>query len=327
MKNQNKHYQQLTQEPRYQISALRKTGMSLRGIAKEVGIHFSTVSRELRRNVTANGYAPQDAHRLSDSRRRIAAKANKRADVTDTIIRQSLVLGWSPETISQRLKVEAKPLEHLSHSTIYRRIEEDRQRGGTLYRQLPMFGKHRWKGGKRNKKAGVKLIPDRVDISERPGVIEDRVHIGDWEGDTVHGQNAHLVTLVDRKSRFTLAKRVLRKTKELVADAMLALLRNVSLVRTITLDNGGEFADHGRVAKETGGKVYFAKPYASWQRGTNENTNGRIRRFWPKKFDMATLTDEEIDDRILLLNLTPRKVLGGLTPLEAFIGKRVALIT
>jgi transposase, IS30 family len=108
---------------------------------------------------------------------------------------------------------------------------------------------------------------------------------------------------------------------------LFALFRNVSSVRTITLDNGGEFADHVRVAKETGGKVYFAKPYASWQRGNNENTNGRIRRFWPKKFDMATLTDEEIDDRILLLNLTPRKVLGGLTPLEAFIGKRVALIT
>ncbi len=171
------------------------------------------------------------------------------------------------------------------------------------------------------------MIPNRVDISERPQVVEERVRIGDWEGDTVHGQNAHLVTLVDRASRFTLAKRVLRKTKEFVADAMLELFGKVSSVRTITLDNGSEFADHGRVAKETGGKVYFAKPYASWQRGTNENTNGRIRRFWPKKFDMATLTDEEIDNRILLLNLTPKKVLGGLTPLEAFIGRRVALIT
>jgi len=108
---------------------------------------------------------------------------------------------------------------------------------------------------------------------------------------------------------------------------MIALFRKVDSVITVTLDNGGEFADHVRVAAETGVKVYFAKPYASWQRGTNENTNGRIRRFWPKKFNMATLTDKEIEDRILLLNLTPRKVLGGLTPFEAFTGMRVALIT
>ena len=180
MKNQNKHYQQLTQKPRYQIAALRKTGMSLRGIAKQVGIHFSTVNRELRRNVPANCHTPQDAHRLSDSRRRVAAKANKRTDVTDTIISQPLVLGWSPEAISQRLKVEANPLEYMSHRTIYRRIREDRQQGGILYCQLPSFDKNHWKGGKRNKKAGVKLIPDRIDISERPAAIEDRVHIGDW---------------------------------------------------------------------------------------------------------------------------------------------------
>jgi len=327
MNNQNKHYQQLTQEPRYQIFALRKAGMSLRAIAQELGVHFSTVSRELRRNVTGEGYNPQVAHQLSDSRRRAAQKAHKRSGKTDLIIKKSLALGWSPEAISQRLKLETQLPEQLSHSTIYRRIEEDRQRGGMLYCRLPRFGKRRWKGGKRNNKAGVKVIPDRVDIAKRPPVVDKRERIGDWEGDTVHGQNAYLVTLVDRTSRFTLAKRVPRKTKEAVADAMLELFRKVVSVRTVTLDNGGEFADHVRVSRETGADVYFAKPYASWQRGTNENTNGRIRRFWPKKFDMAKLTDEEIDDNILLLNLTPRKVLGGITPLEAFIGRCVALIT
>jgi IS30 family transposase len=327
MNNQNKHYQQLTQEPRYQISGLRKAGMSLRAIAKEVGVHFSTVSRELRRNATVAGYNPQIAHQLSDDRRKTALKAHKRCDSTDRIIKSSLILGWSPEAISQRLLLEKGPDEHLCHTAVYRRIEEDRLQGGTLYQQLPRFGKRRWKGGKRNKKAGVKLIPDRTDISERPKVVDLRERIGDWEGDTVHGQNAHLVTLVDRSTRFTLAKRVFKKTKEAVADAMLEMLSQVHSVKTITLDNGGEFANHTRVAEAIGAKVYFAKPYASWQRGTNENTNGRIRRFWPKKFDMATLTDREIDDNILLLNLTPRKVLGGLTPLEAFIGRRVALIT
>ncbi len=327
MINQNKHYQQLTQEPRYQISGLRKAGMSLRAIAQEVGVHFSTVSRELRRNATESGYSPGIAHQKSETRRKTAPKAHKHTAKTDDIIKECLLLGWSPETISQRLKVEAEIHEQLSHSTIYSRIEEDRQQGGILHRKLPRFGKTRWKGGKRYRQAGVRLIPDRVDISNRPEVVDKRERLGDWEGDTVHGRNAHLVTLVDRSSLFTLVERVLRKTKSLVADAMIKMLRKVKSILTITLDNGGEFADHVRVAKATGADVYFAKPYASWQRGTNENTNGRIRRFWPKKFDMATLTDEEIESRILLLNLTPRKVLGGLTPLEAFTGRRVALIT
>jgi IS30 family transposase len=327
MQTHNKCYQQLTQEPRYQISALRKTGMTLRGIAKEVGIHFSTVSRELCRNKTEGVYDPVIAHQLSLNRKTTASKASKRLERTDAIIKEFLVFRWSPETISQRLKVEAEGHEQLSHSTIYRRIEEDRQQGGSLFRQLPRFGKTRWKGGKRNKKAGVRLIPNRIDIADRPKVVDDRERLGDWEGDTVHGRNAHLVTLVDRTSLFALVQRVLKKTKEQVADAMIRMLENVHSVLTITLDNGGEFADHVRVSRATGADVYFAKPYASWQRGTNENTNGRIRRFWPKKFDMATLTEQEIEDRILLLNLTPRKVLGGLTPLEAFTGRRVALIT
>ncbi len=327
MNKQNKNYQQLTQEQRYQISGLRKARMSVRAISQEVGVHFSTVSRELLRNKIDGCYDPHLAHHLSDKRRRTALKANKYAEKTDKFIKSSLTLGWSPEAMSLRLKLEVEINEQLSPSTIYRRIETDRTQGGSLYRNLPRFGKTRWKGGKRNKKAGVRLIPDRTDITERPKIVEDRQRLGDWEGDTVHGQNAHLVTLVERTSRFSLIKRVFSKTKEEVADAMIELFAKVHTVLTVTFDNGGEFADHVRVAKKTGAAIYFARPYASWQRGTNENLNGRIRRFWPKKFDMATLTEKEIEDNAFLLNLTPRKVLGGLTPLEVFTGKRVALIT
>ncbi len=147
MQTHNKCYQQLTKEPRYQISALRKTGMTLRGIAKEMGIHFSTVSRELCKNKTEGGYDPVIAHQLSSTRKVTASKANKRLEKTDTIIKEFLAFRWSPETISQRLKVEAEKHEQLSHSTIYRRIEEDRQRGGSLFRKLPRFGKTHWKGG------------------------------------------------------------------------------------------------------------------------------------------------------------------------------------
>lgn len=321
------HYRQLTQAQRYQIWSLRETGHKLRAIGERVGVNFSTVSRELRRNRSILGYDPQSAHRQSITRKRTADKSNKVSAKSDDLIEKGLRLGWSPDSISQRMKLEKIPAhERLSHATIYHRIAKDKQQGGQLYRDMPRFGKTRWRGGKRKRNAGAKLIPGRVDITKRPAIVENRSRLGDWEGDTVHGQSAHLVTLVDRKSRFTLVKRVFSKSKQEVGDALIELLGKVSKKHTLTLDNGGEFADQIRVSKLSKVCLYFAKPYASWQRGTNENTNGRIRRFWPKKFDMGTLTEEEIDDRIFQLNLTPRKILGGLTPFEAFTGLRVALI-
>lgn len=327
MRVQNKrHYQQLTPGQRYQISALRDSGLSLRKIAPIVGVHFTTVSRELGRNAAIGGYTPDSAQRLSDMRRSSAAKSNKRSTKADEVIREHLELGWTPEQISLRFSVEYEEEMHLSTATIYNWIEADKQNSGDLHCYLPRHGKPRRKGGKRSKGAGVKLIPNRIDISERPKIVDTRSRIGDWEGDIVHGQGAYLVTLVDRKTRFTLAKRVFSKTKEEVGSMVAQMLSSVHSAFTLTLDNGGEFADHEKIAEATGVDVYFAKPHASWQRGTNENTNGLIRRFWPKKFDMAQLTDKEIDEQIFLLNMTPRKILGGLTPLEAFTGHRVALI-
>ena len=321
------HYRQLTQAQRYQIWSLRETKHNLREIGCKVGVHYSTVSRELRRNKSLNGYEASSAHNQSISRRQAATKHNKVSDKTDDFIRKGLALGWSPESISQRMKREGlSEKERLSHPTIYARVMKDKYHGGLLYQALPRYGKTRWKGGKRNRNAGVNLIPNRIDITERPAIVDKRTRLGDWEGDTVHGQSAHLVTLVERKSRFTLFKRVWSKNKKEVGNALIELLNRVALKKTVTLDNGGEFADQVRVSQHANVAIYFAKPYASWQRGTNENTNGRIRRFWPKKFDIGTLTDEEINERLIQLNFTPRKVLGGLTPFEAFTGKRVALI-
>ena len=213
---------------------------------------------------------------------------------------------------------------HISHTTIYRLLEKDRIAGGQLYQLLPRFGKTRWKGGKR--KAGRSLIPDRKDISERPAIVDRRGRRGDWEGDTVHGQDAHLVTLVDRKSRLTLIGKVPDKKAATVAKEMIRLMKRVPGSRTITLDNGGEFAQHGKVSKKCGVNVYFAKPYASYQRGTNENTNGIIRRHWPKKMAMGALTEQDIREMELILNTTPRKVLGGKTPIEVYTKKSIALV-
>ena len=212
----------------------------------------------------------------------------------------------------------------ISHTTIYRLIEQDKINGGHLYRELPRFGKTRWKGGKR--KAGRSLIPDRTDITERPAIVEQRSRLGDWEGDTVYGQDAHLVTLVDRKSRLTMIGKVASKNAETVANKMIEMLQRAPGAKTITLDNGGEFAMHAMVSEAVNADVYFAKPYASYQRGTNENTNGIIRRQWPKKMALGQITAEEIEAMEFQINSMPRKVLGGLTPLEVYTGKSVALI-
>ncbi|PWQ96146.1 IS30 family transposase, partial [Leucothrix arctica] len=190
------HYRQLTQAQRYQIWSLRETKHNLRQIGCKVGVHYSTVSRELRRNKSANGYEAASAHLQSIGRQKEAAKHHKVSDKTDDFIRKGLCLGWSPESISQRMKREGVPQkERLSHSTIYHRIKRDKHQGGVLYQALPCYGKTRWKGGKRNRKAGVNLIPNRKDISERPAIVDKRTRLGDWEGDTIHGQSAYLVTL------------------------------------------------------------------------------------------------------------------------------------
>ena len=221
------------------------------------------------------------------------------------------------------MKIEM-PESAISHTTVYKRIVANKAQGGTLYKDLPRHGKRRCKGGKR--KAGRSMIPNRVDITERPEVVELRSRLGDWEGDTVYGQDAHLVTLVDRKSRLTLIGKTDTKQADVVADVMIQLLKRVSSTSTITLDNGGEFAAHEKVAEAVNADIYFAKPYASYQRGTNENTNGIIRRTWPRKMSLGHLTEADLRTKEMLINTMPRKVLGGRTPLEVYTGQSIALI-
>jgi transposase, IS30 family len=182
----------------------------------------------------------------------------------------------------------------LSHRTIYQRIREDKANGGSLYKRLPRFGKTCCKGEKH--KAGRSMIPARVDISQRPKIVEQRCRLGDWEGDTVYGQDASLVTLVGRKRLLTLIGKITNKIAETVSNMMISLLNRVGPVHTITLDNGGEFAQHQKVSKATGSQILFARPYASYQRGTHENINGLIRRCWPKKMRMGSLDKQAVRD-------------------------------
>ena len=324
MPKQKRQYEQLTREERYTIQALNGKGFSQQAIADSVRKHKSTISRELNRNSGIDGYEAERAQRLMRQRQTAVPRHGKRRVHHENIIHKGLLLGWSPENISLRMKLEM-PADRLSHVSIYRYIREDKEMGGHWYTELPRHGKTRYKGGKR--KAGRSVIPGRVDISERPAIIEERTRIGDWEGDTVHGQDATLVTLVERKSRLTLIGKTANKTAEVVAAKMSELLKKMDKVYTITLDNGGEFADHAKVAEAVNVNIYFAKPYASYQRGTNENTNGLIRRNWPKGMKLGHLTESNLREQEMLINAMPRKVLSGLTPLEVYTGKRVALIS
>ena len=199
-------------------------------IAKKLGISESALSRELRRNGIDGRYRAETAHALATERRTSAAKYSKTDERHMPIIKKGLSLGWSPENISARMKVET-PESAISHTTVYNRIATNKAQGGTLYKDLPRHGKRRCKGGKR--KAGHSLIPNRVDITERPEVVELRSRLGDWEGDTVYGQDAHLVTLVDRKSRLTLIGKTDTKQADSVADSMIQLLKRVSSTNTI----------------------------------------------------------------------------------------------
>ena len=322
MTKQTRPYKQLTLGQRYQIEALLGTLMQ-KEIAEKLGICESTLSRELRRNGIDGNYCAEAAHTLAIERRASASKYSKKDERHMSIIKKGLSLGWSPENISARMKIEV-PESTISHTTVYKRIAANKTQGGTLYKDLPRHGKRRRKGGKR--KAGRSLIPNRVDIAERPEVVDLRSRLGDWEGDTVYGQDAHLVTLVDRKSRLTLIGKTDTKQADSVADSMIQLLKRVSSPHTITLDNGGEFAAHEKVAKAVNADIYFAKPYASYQRGTNENTNGIIRRTWPKKMSLGHLTETDLRTMEILINTMPRKVLGGRTPVEVYTGQSIALI-
>ena len=322
MSTQTRRYKQLTLGQRHQIQVLLKGHMQ-KEIAAAVGISDGALSRELSRNTGDQGYCPEAAHALA-TKRRVSAKKHTKSDERHLpIVKKGLSLGLSPENIACRMKLEVPDIA-LSHTTIYKRIANNKAHGGTLYKQLPRFGKRRCKGGKR--KAGRSLIPNRVDITERPGVVELRSRLGDWEGDTVYGQDAHLVTMVERKSRLTLLGKVDTKRAEIVADTLIRMMKRVQKTRTITFDNGGEFADHQRLAKAINADIYFAKPYASYQRGTNENTNGIIRRTWPKKMALGNLTKEDLETMELLINTMPRKVLGGKTPIEVYTGQSIALI-
>lgn len=320
------NYAQLTQEQRYHIYAHKKTGHFTQSeIADMLGVHKSTVSRELSRNRGGRGYRPKQAQEFALTRR--AGRARPRISArTWELVESFLRFDLSPEQVTGFLKKEHGPA--VSHERIYQHIYADKRGGGDLHKHLRCQKKRRKRYGKYSRRG---QIPDRVGIELRPAIVDTRCRIGDWEADTIIGKNhcQAIVSLVERKSTFTLLKKVPQKTSALVEDAAVELLDPIKeAVHTITSDNGTEFAGHKAIAKKLNAAFYFAHPYRAWERGTNENTNGLVRQYFPKGHDFKNITDEQINFVMDRLNNRPRKSLGFLTPMQVFYNlKPVALET
>lgn len=317
-------YRQLTQEKRYQIGAFLRIGMKMSEIARQIDVARSTVWREIKRNSTPHRYNPSRAIRLARERHESKRKRGIDSEiwaVADRLLR----LGWSPEQITERLKVEG--LQSVSHETIYRHIYQDKQEGGELY----TFLRRRHTYRKRiHKYCSRKGWDTRRPISERPMVVDERSRIGDWEADTIIGRERKggILSLVERRSRYCLLKKVQTKSAQTVAEAVCSSLMPVKdKVLTITSDNGIEFMRHQTIAKSLDTDFFFADPYSSWQRGTNENTNGLVRQYFPKRTDFTNLSDSDVHLVANRLNNRPRKVLAFRTPNEVFNNCFVALIS
>jgi IS30 family transposase len=314
-------YTQLTQEQRYQIHSLLKMEHKQTEIAECLGIHKSTVSRELRRNMGQRGYRPKQAHQKALSRRGHSRKRIMPEGWAE--VEAKIRLEWSPEQISDWLKRHV--VIQISHEWIYQYILADKRAGGTLYRHLRCQKKRRKRYGSYDRRG---KLPNRVSIEMRPAVVEQRQRIGDWEVDTIVGKGHRqaIVSLTERKSRLVLLRKVERRTADLVSEAVIDLLQPISEpLHTITADNGKEFAEHERISRELNTDFFFAHPFAAWERGTNENMNGLVRQYIPKNREFASITEHELLVITNRLNHRPRKCLDFMSPFEVFFEHSVAL--
>ena len=315
-------YKPLSQAERYQIHALMKAGFDQSQIAKLLDRHKSTISRELSRNTGSRGYRPKQACEMSADR----AQHSRNAPTVEPWVREAacalLCIQWSPEQIASQLPI--------SHETVYQHVYADKAQGGTLWKHLRCQKQKRKRYASGRDRRGQ--IPNRRPLSERPLHIEARRQVGHWECDTVIGAShkGAVVTMVERKSGYAVMAKVEKKTSELVSSAIVDKLQPMAArVKTLTFDNGKEFAGHAHIDQQLQSTAYFARPFASWERGSNENLNGLLRQYVPKKRAISTVTDEEIRMIQNRLNHRPRKRLGFKTPAEVFHQslERVALRT
>lgn len=312
-----KPYTHLSQEERYQIWSDKKAGFSPAKIARDLDRHVSTIRRELARNSGLKGYRPQQAHRLAQARLLTKPKAIKLTDELKQQIVSQIKQDWSPEQIQGRWKEEGIR-STVCPATVYRFIGADPE----LHQQLRPHLRHKKRYKKRTGKCEQRgQIKNRVSIEERPAIVDLKERLGDWEADTVIGQGHKgvLVTLTERVSKLELIAAVPSKHAEGVTQAIIGLLTPYrSTLKTITFDNGKEFAFHEQISHALEVKTYFAHPYHSWERGLNENHNGLIRQYLPKGMPLDKVTQEDVDLIARKMNQRPRKLLGYKTPKEVY---------
>lgn len=311
-------YTQLTLGKRYQIRAFLKAGFSQSKMAFYLEVHKSTISREIMRNRGHKGYRPHQAHEKAMARRYVSAKRIKMTPAMIALVNHYICQDFSPEQVSGYL--DREHALSISHETIYKHIWSDKRSGGTLYKHLRhSYRKHRKRYGIKQRRGRMK---GQVSIDLRPAVVDAKSRIGDWEIDTITGKNTkgYLITVVERKSKLTMIKRVPDKQSDEMAKAIIQLLRPYKdSVLTITADNGKEFTRHKKISKGLKADIYFAHPYHAWERGLNENTNGLLRQYFPKKLDFRVIDDKSIQYATGRLNNRPRKILGYATPNEVFL--------
>ena len=311
-----KGYHHLTYDLRCQIYILKDRGDLPPAIARALKVDPSTIRRELKRNKGGKGYRHQQAQEKAVSRRNSKPNIKVTAQIAANIDGK-LKEQWSPVQISGWLQRHGK--EHVSHKTIYNYIWKDKESGGMLYKELRHQGKKYYKHSKGT--SGKGCISGRVDIDQRPAIVNEKTRLGDWELDTIigAGHKGVIVSMVERTSKLTKLVKVSRKTAEEVGHAIIEQLNPYkAFVHTLTADNGKEFAFHQMISFELSAGFYFATPYHSWERGLNEHTNGLVRQYFPKSQSFTDVTSEDILRVETLLNNRPRKVLNFETPQEAF---------
>lgn len=312
-------YRQLTHGERYAMANMLHQGYSYRAIGLVLGRSTSTISRERARNATAHDghYRAEKAQKYAMARRRRTRKKSQYSSGEWVVVERLLRRKWSPAQIAGRQRMLG--LRSMSKETIYRYVRRERRSGGRLWRELRIMSKFGRK--RRGSPATRGRLVGKRHISERPAVVVRRRQIGHWEGDTVMGadQRHCVLTLVERVTGYLVMKKLSARNKEQAAAALSQAIGGLGgRVRTITLDNGTEFHDYERVERQHDVKFYFATPYHSWERGTNENTNGLIRQYLPKGACMKHVDQAECDRIALELNDRPRHRLGFKTPSESF---------
>jgi IS30 family transposase len=318
-------YTHITEHERYVIYHLKVFKLTNREIGRRLGRSHTTIAREVKRNGPKyrGVYWNVAAHKTAMERRHKARHTRRRSNEKLVgYVEAGLKARWSPETIVGRMHVDHPTSEkmRISAECIYAWIYRDAKSGGQLYRCLRR--KRRFRRKQRRYGSGRRFIPGRIPITERPALVEKRRRFGDWEGDTVEGgkRSGFIVTHVERKSRFLVAAKLNDKRSQPLAERTVRAFSHIPapLKKTLTFDNGSEFAAFRVIEEQAGFKVYFANPYSAWERGTNENTNGLLRDYFPKGSDFSQITDTKLDEVVARLNNRPRKCLGYRTPREVF---------